>query len=1154
MILQAKQAMFIAWGPDLAFLYNDAYAPIFGQKHPHAFGRPFAEVWADIWPQIKPLVDSTLAGEGSWHEDLLIPVERRGYREEAYFSFSYNPAYGDDGAVAGMFCAATETTSKVLTERRHVAERENLRQMFEQAPGMMVMLRGPDHVFEHANAAYYQLVGHRDLINKPVREALPELEGQGFFELLDGAYRSGEPFVGHGVRAQFRPTPGAPLEEHFVDFIYQPIRDAEGQVTGIFVEGFDVTERKRAEEALRESEEFNRRVLESSSDCIKVLDADAKLQFMSPGAMQVMEVEDFGAIQGCDWRTFWSGPEHEKARQAVETALAGGTGRFQGPTPTMKGTPRWWDVAVTPILGADGRVEKLLSVSRDITVMKQAEEALRESEQRLAITFENVQVGVCETDLDGRFRRVNETFCRIIGYEPDELEGRAFRDLTHPEDRDRDVEGLRQLVEGEITVYHVEKRYFHNDGGVVWADLRARCVHDERGTPLIVVSTIQDITERKSAEIALRESEARLSQERALLTTLIDNLPVGVCFLDPGGKALLSNPAFRRFLPEDEPMPSRMPDGEERWVAWDEDGQRLPRDRYPGARALRGEVEPGVEFLYRPKDGPEVWTRVAGIPLLNSERQVIAALVVVVDIDSQKRAQEALQRLNQNLEGEVAARTAERDKIWQNSNELMAVFSNDGRRLAINPAWSRVLGYDEDSLLNKPMHEITHPDDREMLKAAVQKLMQGEIVDPFEDRLRHANGSYRTISWTGVPGEGVFYAIGRDVTEHRRTEEALRQAQKMEAIGQLTGGVAHDFNNLLTIIRSSTDLLRRPNLSEERQRRYIDAITDTVDRASRLTGQLLAFARRQALKPEVFDVAERVRAVSEMVRTIVGSRIRITTDVASESCFVEADVAQFETALVNMAVNARDAMEGEGTLTVRVEVTSQMPALRGHAGGSGDFVAVSLSDTGSGIEPDKISQIFEPFFTTKEVGKGTGLGLSQVYGFVKQSGGDVDVKSEVGRGTTFILYLPRVQSEPGEIPILLGDAPFEAGGGRRVLVVEDNTEVGQFSTQILEDLGYVTTWAANADEALRLLSKTPDGFDIVFSDVVMPGMSGVDLGHEIRRRYPDLPVVLTSGYSHVLAEEGRHGFELLHKPYAAEELSRVLQKMMGSKRHQVRSA
>jgi PAS domain S-box-containing protein len=475
----------------------------------------------------------------------------------------------------------------------------------------------------------------------------------------------------------------------------------------------------------------------------------------------------------------------------------------------------------------------------------------------------------------------------------------------------------------------------------------------------------------------------------------------------------------------------------------------------------------------------------------------------------------------------------------------MGVFGFDGRRRAINPSWSRVLGYDEETLLNTPMIEITHPDDRPRLAQAVEGLARGERLVDFEDRLRHADGSYRTISWTGVPGEGVFYGIGRDVTEHRRSEEALRQAQKMEAVGQLTGGVAHDFNNLLTIVRSSVDFLRRPNLPEERRIRYIDAISDTVDRAAKLTGQLLAFARRQALKPEVFDVPERIQAISDMLRTIVGARIRIVIDIACERCFVEADVTQFETALVNMAVNARDAMNGEGTLRVHVESLSRMPSLRRHAGGRGRFVAVSISDTGSGIPPDRLSHIFEPFFTTKEVGKGTGLGLSQVYGFAKQSGGDVAVESTLGKGTTFTLYLPRTERNvtSDTEDDARGPGPDEDGRGRRVLVVEDNIEVGRFSTQLLQDLGYETTWAANAGEALTLLEEDATRFDVVFSDVVMPGMSGVELGREIQRRYPALPVVLTSGYSHVLAEEGRHGFELLHKPYAVDDVSRVLRRM-----------
>ncbi|HZB61591.1 MAG TPA: ATP-binding protein [Microvirga sp.] len=373
-----------------------------------------------------------------------------------------------------------------------------------------------------------------------------------------------------------------------------------------------------------------------------------------------------------------------------------------------------------------------------------------------------------------------------------------------------------------------------------------------------------------------------------------------------------------------------------------------------------------------------------------------------------------------------------------------------------------------------------------------------------------------------------------------QAQEALAQAQKMEAVGQLTGGIAHDFNNLLTIIKSSTDLLRRPDLAEERRQRYVDAIADTVERGSKLTGQLLAFARRQALKPEVFDVPARVRALSDMLLTIVGARIQVVTEIACDRCFVEADITQFETALVNMAVNARDAMEGEGTLTMQVRTLSGMSPSREREGRAGAFVAVSISDTGSGIAPDKFGQIFEPFYTTKEVGKGTGLGLSQVYGFAKQSGGDIAVESQVGRGATFTLYLPQVERKMAEAQASArGPAQEDTGDGRRVLVVEDNVGVGTFSTQMLQDLGYETTWAANADEALALLAGGLP-VDVVFSDVLMPGKSGIELGQEIRRLYPGLPVILTSGYSHELVEEGRRGFELLQKPYPIEELSRLL--------------
>lgn len=384
-----------------------------------------------------------------------------------------------------------------------------------------------------------------------------------------------------------------------------------------------------------------------------------------------------------------------------------------------------------------------------------------------------------------------------------------------------------------------------------------------------------------------------------------------------------------------------------------------------------------------------------------------------------------------------------------------------------------------------------------------------------------------------------------EASRRLEAEEALKHGQRLEALGQLTGGVAHDFNNLLTVIRASADLLRQPHLAEERRRRYLDAITDTVTRAAKLTAQLLAFARRQNLQPQVFDVRQYVTGLTEMIGTLTGARIEIVTTVPEAPCCIDADAGQFETALINMAVNARDAMHGGGRLTIAVDTVAALPesptAISSVATRPHGYVAVSVADTGIGIPREQFGKIFEPFFTTKEVGQGTGLGLSQVFGFAKQSGGEVLVASDVGKGSTFTLYLPRVEGKPQ--PIVPEEMPAADGRHMSVLVVEDNPEVGTFAAAALVELGYTAMRVGNAADALVELTGNADQFDVVFTDVVMPGMSGIELAQEIRRRYFDLPVVLTSGYSDVLSQNGTYGFELLQKPYSIEQLARVLQKV-----------
>jgi PAS domain S-box-containing protein len=478
--------------------------------------------------------------------------------------------------------------------------------------------------------------------------------------------------------------------------------------------------------------------------------------------------------------------------------------------------------------------------------------------------------------------------------------------------------------------------------------------------------------------------------------------------------------------------------------------------------------------------------------------------------------------------------------IWRSGTDAMCNW--------FNKPWLDFVGRPMEREVGNGWAENVHPDDFERCLEVYKSSFDARRPFTMTYRLKRHDGVFRELLDNGA----AFYRDGEfagyfgscvDVTDFKAMEEQLWQTQKMEAVGQLTGGVAHDFNNLLTIIRSSVDFLQRPDLRKDHRQRYIAAISDTVDRASKLTNQLLAFARRQPLKPEVFDVGQKVAGVAELVRTLVGGRISVGVSGPSSECYVAADVAQFETSLVNLAVNARDAMDGEGPLAIKVERVGAIPSMRGVLSRPGDYVAVSIQDGGVGVAPDKLEAIFEPFFTTKEVGKGTGLGLSQVIGFAKQSNGEVGVESVLGRGSIFTLYLPGVEAgDRTSTPSSHAPATLRnSGQGACVLVVEDNDAVGQFSTDMLHDLGYRTEWASNAAEALDLLGKDAAGFDLVFSDVVMPGMNGVDFARVVREQFADLPVILTSGYSEVLAREEHSGFVLIQKPYSVEALSRTLQ-------------
>ena len=749
-MLASSQPMFVAWGDSRTLIYNDPYAEILGNKHPAAMGRDFLEVWHEIRGDLEGIVAKAYAGEPVHMDDIELWMERRGHPEETHFSFSYTPVRGNDGVVAGFFCACVEITGQVLADRR----------------------------------------------------------------------------------------------------------------------------RRSAEAALRASEEFSRSILHASADCIKVLDLDARLEFMSTGGMCVMEVDNLDSVCGRAWPDFWQGEERDKALAAIEAARRGGSGRFQGFAPTMKGTPRWWDVAVKPINGADGQPERLLSVSRDITEQRTAEERLRE--------------------------------------------------------------------------------------------------------------------------------------------------------------------------------------------------------------------------------------------------------------------------LNETLEQEVAVRTAERDRMWDTSPDLMLVIDFRGYFQRVNPAWTALLGYQPHELVGHHVNEFVLPDDHAVTVDAYE--LAGSGGQPrIVNRYRHKDGSVRWISWVAAPAGGTTYATGRDITaqierqaELEAAQEALRQSQKMEAMGQLTGGVAHDFNNLLTPIVGSLDLLQRKGLGGEREQRLIDGALQSAERAKTLVQRLLAFARRQPLQPTAVDIGRVVEGMTDLLRSTTGPQVRVVAEVAEGLPPARADLNQLEMALLNLGVNARDAMPSGGTL--RISATSEsLDTQRGDLK-PGHYIRLSVADTGTGMDEATLARAVEPFFSTKGIGKGTGLGLSMAHGLAAQLSGTLTIRSRLGVGTNVELWLP-VSNSPAqadEPP----PQPAEPDGDKGVALLVDDEEIVRASTaDMLADLGYRVAEAGSGEAALALLNGglRPD---LLVSDHLMPGMTGVELIRAAQGILPGLPVLIVSGYADTDGIEP--DLQRLTKPFRRSDLAAKL--------------
>ena len=505
------------------------------------------------------------------------------------------------------------------------------------------------------------------------------------------------------------------------------------------------------------------------------------------------------------------------------------------------------------------------------------------------------------------------------------------------------------------------------------------------------------------------------------------------------------------------------------------------------------------------------------------------------------------------------AMMADRNRLWALARDPFLIADTNGTWLSVSPAWTEILGWSEAELVGRTSQWMEHPDDISKTRERVADLADGETVLRFENRFRTKDGDYRTFSWTAVPEGHLIYCVARDVTQQRTdaqmladTEAALRQAQKMETLGQLTGGIAHDFNNLLQIVTGNLDLMLRSLPPEEAKlRRMATNAAAGANRAATLTQRLLAFSRRQPLAPRPIDPNQLIESMSGLLQRTLNEAIEITTVGAFDAWPIAIDVNQMENALLNLAVNARDAMPNGGRLTMEVANVDVDARLARHEGDikPGHYVMIGMTDTGDGMDEATLAQAIDPFFTTKEVGRGTGLGLSMVYGFIKQSGGYMRVYSERGMGTCVKLYLPR---HAGALPIpdMTEDSePLPvARGSETILLCEDDENVRAFSVEVLSELGYRVIAAGNARQALEQLEASDAPVDLLFTDVVLPGgMTGADLAREAQAMQPDLRVLFTTGYArNAIVHHGRldEGVELLTKPFSYGALAARVREML----------
>ncbi|HWQ37106.1 MAG TPA: PAS domain S-box protein [Burkholderiales bacterium] len=878
-------------------------------------------------------------------------------------------------------------------------------------------------------------------------------------------------------------------------------------------------------------EAWLRVILETEPECVKLMAADGSLLDMNPAGLRMVEAESIEQVRGRSVYPLVVEAHRAAVRELTARVFRGESARLEFEIVGLKGGRRWLETHATPLRDAEGRVVALLGITRDVSDRKAAEERLRRSERTFAALFDKAAFAAALWRLaDGVILNVNEAWERAFGFGREEAVGRTGLELgLYPPDPDGYRAFLAELErEGRIREREFDLRVKSGERRTFSVNLDVIEVGGER----CGLATALDVTERRRTLDALRRSQEQL----AALVDSVDGIVWEAdaatwrfTFVSPKAERLLGYPVARWTEEPDFWVRHVHPDDRDWAVRFCTSCVAEKRDH---------------EFEYRmiAADGRIVWLHDIVTVVVEGGRPV-KLRGLMVDVTERRRAEDALRASEERFR--ELAETID-DVFWIQDPRA-------GKLLYVSPGYERVWGRSCRSLYDAPGSwlEAVHPEDRERVARAAAARQAAGLYDE-EYRIVRPDGRVRWVRDRAFPVRNAageverIVGVARDITERRQLEEQLRQAQRLEAIGQLAGGVAHDFNNILTSILMEAELAAEADGLPGEVRESLAQIRTAAERAAGLTRQLLLFSRRQVLQPRVLDLNEVVAGVAKLLQRIIGEDIRLQLDLHPGPLWTRADVGTLDQVLMNLAVNARDAMPEGGRLFVETGAEQVGERPRHPEARPGAYVWVRVRDTGVGIPREVLPRIFEPFFTTKEPGKGTGLGLAMVYGVVRQQHGWVEVESEPGRGATFQVFLPAAPALADEAPV--GGERRVPGGSETVLLVEDDAAVRQVTRTVLARHGYRVVEAGSGVEALEVWRAHRERVALVVTDLVMPGgVSGHELARRLRAERPGLKVIFMSGYSAAVAEREagvRDGENFLQKPFPAERLLETVRRCL----------